>query len=439
MDARYAVVQASAGEGGYGRIDKAMDTTLERHVAIKTLDPLFKSAPSDEDVERFRREAKTLAQLSHPNVPAIYYVQFSPEANEFRIIFEWVEGQTLREYLQDRGVLSLEEARLYFSQICSALSHAHEHGIVHRDIKPANVILTTDAASCYLVDFGIALREVDLVRVSGTAPVGTPGYMSPEQERGEEVTAVSDVCSLGILLYECLAGSRPVVGGYKALSLHNEAIPPGIDALIQSALSDVPARRPPTPRQFMERLGATLQPHSTFTSTLADGSLHEIQLALNKMHSTDFAALPPGQRVLVMTRLTDLATVDKESLREAVAALLTELVRLSHGTDDADYHRIVSYAIEYGYEKQYGEKWHGNGPVRTALNDAALSCGEASHGVIADAVLALVQDSELATRAGWYFHDLRVLLQNLLINPGCGLEKAKALGDALNSVNAVSH
>lgn len=129
MDLRYQIERATVGEGGFGRIDKAIDTELDRPVAIKTLDPLFRASPSDTDVERFRREAKALARLSHPNIPAIYDVDFAPESGQFRIIFEWVEGSTLRQYLQDRGVLSLDETRTYFSSICSALGHAHERGL----------------------------------------------------------------------------------------------------------------------------------------------------------------------------------------------------------------------------------------------------------------------------------------------------------------------
>jgi serine/threonine-protein kinase len=159
MDQRYRVEQAAVGEGGYGRIDKAFDTTLERPVAIKTLDPLFKTALTDADIERFRREARSLAQLSHPSIPAIYDVQFSPETSEFRIIFEWVDGRNLREHLQERGVLDLNDARQNFALICSALTHAHTKGIIHRDIKPANVIFSEAAGTCYLVDFGIALRH----------------------------------------------------------------------------------------------------------------------------------------------------------------------------------------------------------------------------------------------------------------------------------------
>jgi serine/threonine protein kinase len=439
MTGRYEVIKAAAGEGGFGRIDRALDTELEREVAIKTLDPLFKTEPSPQDIERFRREAKALARLSHPHIPAIYDVQFDEDAKEFRIVFEWIEGETLREHLQARGLLTLEEARQLFSRVCSALSHAHSHGMIHRDVKPSNIILTPDMLSCYLVDFGISLRQDDLSRVTGSSPVGTPGYMSPEQERGDDLTSASDMFSLGILLYECLAGVRPTVGGYRALSIHNESIPPSIDALIQEALRDEPDRRPASAKEFGDRLTEALRPHANFTAILAEGSLHEIQLALNKMDSVSFAALPEGQRILLVTRLIDLINVDEPRMRNAVAALLAELVRLAHETKPRNYADIVKYTFEYGFEKQYAEAWHGNGPAREALKAASLICGRDAHELIANEVLGRLPGPALVDKPGWYFHDLRILLQNLLTNPACSDEKAEPLGKALSTVNEVSH
>lgn len=436
---RYEIVEAAHGEGGYGRIDRAIDTELEREVAIKTLDPIFKVEPSPKDIERFRREAKALARLSHPHIPAVYDVQFSEEAKEFKIVFEWIEGQSLREHLQDRGVLTLEEARQFLSRVCSALAHAHGHGIIHRDVKPSNIIFTLDMASCYLVDFGISLRQDDLSRITDGSPVGTPGYMSPEQERGDELTSATDLFSLGILLYECLAGARPTVGGYKPLSIHNESIPPSVDALIQEALREDPERRPTSAREFSDRLTQALRPHSNFTATLAEGSLHEIQLALNQMDSASFAALPEGQRVLVMTRLMDLVSVDEQRMRNAVAALLAEMVRLGHESKPDYYRQIVKHTFEYGYEKQYAEAWHGNGPAREALSAVALVCGSEAHSLIATEALEQVGRATLDTKPGWYFHDMRILLQNLLTNTACSDEQAEPLGKALSTVNEVSH
>jgi serine/threonine protein kinase len=437
MAPRYEIVEESAGQGGYGRIDKAMDSALERPVAIKTLDPLFRAQPDRDDVERFRREAKALARLSHPNIPAIYDVEFNPDADEFRIIFEWIEGETLREQLQSQGVLSIEEARGYFVQVCSALAHAHENDLVHRDIKPANIIATTSGA-CYLVDFGIALRTDDLTRITqGSAP-GTPGYMSPEQEHGGELTPASDVFSLAVVLYECLAGTRPAMGGYTSLTLHNESFPPAMDELVRKSLDTDPMQRPQTAREFIDRLTAALRPHASFTAVLADGSLHEIQIALGDMSPSDYASLPPGQRMLIATRVRDLTSVDEERLRRAVANLLAELVRLAHTEVKGPYEDIVRHAFIYGYEKKYGDTWIGNALIRTALNDVARTCESRAHGIISKGAIRLA-DADDPVIQGWYSHDLRILLQSLLINPNCDDDAATEIGSALEHVNEVSH
>lgn len=439
MSSRYEVVQAAAGEGGFGRVDRAMDNELERQVAIKTLDPLFKDSPSEQDIERFRREAKALARLSHPNIPAIYDIQLSESSGEFRIIFEWIDGRTLSRHLQDSGVLSVEVARQLFSRLCSALSHAHTQGMIHRDIKPSNILLDQDIESCYLVDFGIALRQEDLSRITDTGGrLGTPGYMSPEQERGDELTSASDIFSLGIVLYETLAGSHPSIGAYKPLSIVNESIPPSIDELIQESFREDPRRRP-SADEFDEKLAAALRPHSNFTAVLASGSLLEIQLALGGMDPVGFAALPEGQRVLLVTRVIDLISVDEARMRNAVAALLAQMARLAHETDAERYASIVQQTFEYGYEKQYGDAWLGNDAARRSLGEVALACGSDAHGIVADEVLSRLEGPSLEDKPGWYYHDLRILLQNLLTNPDCATSRAGSLGAGLSRINEISH
>lgn len=334
-------------------------------------------------------------------------------------------------------MLSLEEARIYFSLICSALGHAHQRGLVHRDVKPSNIILGAKATTCYLVDFGIALQANDLT-LTGSTPIGTAGYMSPEQERGEDVSPASDVFALGVVLYECLSGGRPPVGGYRPLAIHNEAIPPGVDQLIQSTLQAEARHRPQTAADFLDRLVLALRPHETSASTLDEGSLHEVKPALSQMTTSDFASLPLGQRVVIMTRLRDLVNVDKDTMRRAVAAFLAEVVRLSHTDGSTPYEEVVKNALVYGYEKRFGETWQGDAATRTALNEVALTCTEPTHIAVSSRVLELVADPGLADRAGWYFHDLRILLQKLLINPASG-ERAVSLGEALTRVNELSH
>lgn len=439
---RYEVVRESAGEGGYGRIDQARDVELERCVAIKLLDPLFRDEPSATDKERFRREAKTVASLSHPNIPAVYDVEFpdpkSGHPSAFKIIFEWIDGITVREWLTDRGAMTLDDVRKWFTNICSALDHAHSKGIVHRDIKPSNLIITHGYESCYLVDWGISLSPSDVCRLTSGSAIGSPGYMSPEQEKGEELHPQSDLFSLGVVLYECLSGERPAIGAYRPLNSINEGIPPAVDDLIRDCLR-TRETRVQTAAEFSERLVRALRPTNSFPETLAQGALHEIQAALNEMTAEDFALLSEGQRVLIKSRLTDLVKTDMPTMKHAVASLLSVLVRVAQQTNSAYYGGILTNAFDYGYKKVYGDRWQGSPQLRSALNQAALEA-RTSHRVFCTGLLAFISDDvTFEDHDKWYYHDLRILLQNLLANTHCTDEHAGLLGEHLERVNELSH
>ena len=436
---RYEVLEADAGTGGFGRIHRARDLTLERDVAIKDLAPVFKLEPSPADIERFRREAKTLASLSHPNIPAIYDVQFNDTTGTFRIIFQWVNGYTLAQYLRDRGVLTLEQARRWFANICSALEHAHSRKIVHRDVKPSNIMIAPEADVCILVDFGISFSATELTRLTSSPGLGTPGYMSPEQERGEEVTVAADIYGLGIVLYESLAGTRPSVGGYRPLSAVNDSIPPSIDVLIQECLREEPTARVTSATEFMNRLNKALEPHTTFSATLTSGSLYEIQVAIGAMTAASYSRLPLGQRLAILSRLKDLVRVNEARLANAVAALLAELVRVGHSSRMADYALIVQHAFEYGLERKYGETWVGNVGIRDSLNAVASTAEDEAHQMISEALFSYLDTHPLGVKPGWYLHQLRELLQHLLANPNCEASNAERLAGILDELNQLSH
>lgn len=138
MSERFVFETAVHGEGGFGKVRKGRDTELEREIAVKVLNlpaPQF----SPEDIERFRREARTLAKLTHTNIPAIYDVVFKPD--EFRIVFQFIPGNTLREIIKAEGACKVGEAKLWFTQVAAALDHAHQAGVIHRDVKPDNIIM----------------------------------------------------------------------------------------------------------------------------------------------------------------------------------------------------------------------------------------------------------------------------------------------------------
>jgi len=199
----YKVTQ-KLGEGGMGEVFRGVDMMLEREVAIKFLRPELASQP--QVVERFRSEAVTLAKLQHPNIATLY--NFMRQGDSFIMVLEFVRGVTLDHVIQQRGAIPVEQAIPIFCQMLDGIQEAHSEGIIHRDIKPANMMLT-EKGTLKVLDFGIA-------RILGTARmtrqgniIGTIEYMSPEQVRGFETDARSDIYSLGMLLYEMLTSRCP--------------------------------------------------------------------------------------------------------------------------------------------------------------------------------------------------------------------------------------
>jgi serine/threonine-protein kinase len=195
---------AKIGEGGMGSVYKGIDEMLEREVAIKVLRPELASQPNV--VERFRTEAKTLAKLNHTYIATVY--NFLHQDDHYFMVMEFVRGETLDNMIRRSGPIPYEQAVAMFCQALEGLEHAHSLGIIHRDIKPANIMLT-DTGIVKVMDFGIA-------RVLGTSRmtkqgniIGTIEYMSPEQVRGDETDARSDIYSAGILFYEMLTGRVP--------------------------------------------------------------------------------------------------------------------------------------------------------------------------------------------------------------------------------------
>src|SRR3954466_4411126 len=200
-------LDAEIGHGGMSTVYRAFDTVLERPVAIKLMPR--DSASHSEQLERFRREARSVAQLNHPHIVTV--IDAGEDEGTPYIVFEFVDGETLKERIRRCGRLAIPEAIAYAIEISRALGAAHERGIVHRDIKPQNVLIDAEG-SAKVTDFGIARTlEEDGLTADGRV-LGTPDYVSPEQALGHPVTRQSDIYSLGIALFEMLTGDVPFKG-----------------------------------------------------------------------------------------------------------------------------------------------------------------------------------------------------------------------------------
>ncbi|MEK6408678.1 MAG: protein kinase [Acidobacteriota bacterium] len=214
LDDKYRL-EEKIGEGGMGTVYKATHVQMENSVAVKILHPHL--ASDNNAVERFRREARSAAQIRHRNAVAVTDFGVTRDAGIAYLVMEFLEGEDLRQKIKQKRRLDLEETLSILSQTCSAVSAAHLRGIIHRDLKPDNIWLTKtekEVEHVKVLDFGIAKLKAstDAVSLTQGAIIGTPYYMSPEQCRGEELDSGSDVYSLGVILYEMLTGRVPFDG-----------------------------------------------------------------------------------------------------------------------------------------------------------------------------------------------------------------------------------
>ncbi len=303
------------GRGGFATVYKAFDTTLNREVALKVLD---RGVLNEENsIKRFRREARALAKLKHPNVISIYEIAVS--ADQYFIAMSYLPGGSLEQRMAQQD-LSLETILRILSQVGAALDYAHEQGLVHRDVKPAN-ILFDEIGNAILTDFGIT-KVVDVSEgLTQNMVIGTPCYMAPEQWTGSEVNASTDIYSLGVMLYQMLVGEPPFIGsGYNNILykhilepppsplLRNPTLPSSVEPILNKALSKRPDERYQTAQQFFEDMQLALaslpQNQPTIKATI-------VAAQLPSPSDTDF-----GRQLLISQ---NPAPSSKRRLREQIS------------------------------------------------------------------------------------------------------------------------
>jgi serine/threonine-protein kinase len=269
------------GSGGMGAVYKAEQPDMRRFVAVKILHPRYLSRP--DLVSRFRREARAMSHLQHPNTAKVYlYGQLEDGACYF--VMEYLAGKNLAQTVRAEGPMAPERAIAVMSQVCGALAEAHAQGIVHRDLKPENIFLTNlGGIADYpkVLDFGLAkvtereMRPGSLILTQEGMVFGTPEFMSPEQARGEKLDGRSDIYSLGVILYELLSGKLPFDAAQpmEFIQRHikdppiplskrapGRSFPPALEAVVEKALAKKPEQRYQSANELGQALRDSIAP-----------------------------------------------------------------------------------------------------------------------------------------------------------------------------------
>jgi serine/threonine protein kinase len=248
------------GAGGMSTVYEARDSVLERPVAVKLLAEHL--AGDDAFVARFRREALAAARLVHSNIVQVYDSGYDESSHRHFIVMEYVEGRSVAEMLREHRQFDIPEAVGIAEQACHGLAYAHRHGVIHRDVKPGNLLVRDDGV-VKLADFGIAKAAEDSRITQVGSVLGTAAYLSPERARGQEASPSADVYSLGVVLYQLLAGRLPYEsnsltelalsqqeGAPEPVATLNPDVPPELSRAVSVCLSASPEQRYATADDF---------------------------------------------------------------------------------------------------------------------------------------------------------------------------------------------
>jgi serine/threonine-protein kinase len=297
------------GAGGMSTVYMSIDRVLERPVAIKLLAEHL--AEDDGFVARFRREALAAAKLVHPNIVQVYDSGFDPDAHRHYIVMEYVEGQALAQVLRERSRLPVGEAVEIVAQACEGLEYAHRHSVIHRDVKPGNLLINPDGL-VKLADFGIAKAAEDSQITQIGSVLGTAAYISPERARGQPATVSSDVYSVGVVLYQSLAGRVPYETGSltelalrqqeaepEPLALVNPDVGPELSRAVARSLAADTAERYGSAREMRTAIQEALRGRDSAATIALEAAAAEREEATAV---TQMASAPATERTRVLPR-----------------------------------------------------------------------------------------------------------------------------------------
>ncbi len=250
------------GQGGMATVYKGYQPDIDRFVAIKVLPPHPGHDPNFGD--RFRLEARTIAQLQHPHILPMH--DYGTDGDILYLVTPYLDGGSLKDLIDESGPMPLDQAESILRQIASALDYAHRRGVIHRDVKPDNVLLDSEG-NAMLADFGIVkILEGDTGLTATGGVLGTPAYMAPEQSQGEAITAQADIYSLGVIVYEMITGQQPyqadtpmqvmlkhITEPVPRISEASESLPPAVEPVIMRVLAKDPKERYESAAEFAQQ------------------------------------------------------------------------------------------------------------------------------------------------------------------------------------------
>jgi serine/threonine-protein kinase len=317
LDGQFQILQ-KIGSGGMGSVYKAAQAAMNRMVAVKILHP--KLANRKDLVSRFRREARAMSHLTHPNTVKVYLYGELDDGSLY-IVMEYLEGKNLNQVVRKEGPMGVERAVPVLIQVCGALQEAHLQGIVHRDLKPENIFLSTNGGLKdfpKVLDFGLAkvtereLRPGSIMLTQEGMVFGTPEFMSPEQAQGKTLDARSDIYSLAVILYEVLTGKLPFEARtpMEYIQFHvtkppipldqrvaGKTFPPGLGDVLAKALEKKPEARYESAADFADALKPFAgMAGKGFTAMMPKGQSEELQAAIKAAKAAEAAAGSSGKR-----------------------------------------------------------------------------------------------------------------------------------------------
>ena len=373
------------GKGGMGIVYKAYDTKLDRYVAIKML--IYEAHNKERFIERFKREAKNHAKLSHPNIVTVYgFIEYS---NVLGIVMEYVEGESLEKVINRQRRFNLYDVIFILKQLLLGMGYAHSKGFVHRDIKPSNIILNKEGIT-KIMDFGISKSLFDNDMTKTGSKIGTVYYMSPEQIRGEEVTNRSDIYSIGCTAYEMIVGEPPFdsKSEYEVMDSHLKktipmisekmsGIPAQVDKILQKAMEKNPNNR----YNSCEEMYDDVQELDKLVAKLYTGYFERVKPRSKRYKILSVSAFVGFILVIIALSFFVYSQVDTLLKTNGLEKFRKYSIQSLFSSDESKYKFTSITKVQSGINKNINSIYFADGVFAAAVGDSGTIISSTDGGI----------------------------------------------------------